>query len=483
MGVTADLSPKVGNNESANDVIDLDGISARYIGIEILSTQDATKIRVGLAEVAYTVAPSITENASGGLDETVTGSVAFTDANPGDIHTFSATYSNDAVYSGGTMTPAQLAAISTVGTNFTVDTSGWDYTVANADIEFVDEGETITLSFNVTVDDNSGAANATATKKVTLTINGVANFDTEVTLVGNTLTINDPDGDSNDNLAISFAGGVYTITDLGGLVLDAGSIPGAGNVNPSTVTVPQGSIDAINVATGGGTDAVTVNSTGSGVGVTIDGGADIDTVTWNSAVAIGSLDATADTINLDSGSVNSGGGDQTYTGPVVLGANATLAGGNVTFSDAVDLGSNQLTVAVTGPLSTADGPISGSGGRLVKEGAGTFTLAAPSDTFNPDLANLFISTSGTTVFTNTTVADVTHVDSGVMNGAFISPKNVPASIYNFTNNGTIATFTVAIAQGGFTKANKVQLSQSGSNVVATVASRQILEWKCPRPRL
>ena len=41
------------------------------------------------------------------------------------------------------------------------------------------------------------------------------------------------------------------------------------------------------------------------------------------------------------------------------------------------------------------------------------------------------------------------------------PKNVAASAYNFTNDGTTASFTVAIFQGGYTKANHIELTDSG----------------------
>ena len=48
-----------------------------------------------------------------------------------------------------------MAAISS---GFTVDSNSWDYSVANSALQFLGAGETITLSFNVTVTDDSGRA-------------------------------------------------------------------------------------------------------------------------------------------------------------------------------------------------------------------------------------------------------------------------------------------------------------------------------------
>ena len=67
-------------------------------------------------------------------------------------------------------------------------------------------------------------------------------------------------------------------------------------------------------------------------GVTVDAGDDTGEVTWQTTATIASLDVTAETINLSSGSVNTGSGDQTYTGAVVLGANTTLTGTDVAAS-------------------------------------------------------------------------------------------------------------------------------------------------------
>ncbi|MEK6259708.1 MAG: VCBS domain-containing protein [Planctomycetota bacterium] len=123
-------------------------------------------------------APVLTVDASGAVTEDVavvagnltdSGTLSFTDADTSDTHTVSSVYNNDAVWSGGSLTAAQVAAISS---GFTVDGDSWDYSVANSAVQFLAAGETITLSFNVTVTDNSGAVNDSDTESVTITITG-----------------------------------------------------------------------------------------------------------------------------------------------------------------------------------------------------------------------------------------------------------------------------------------------------------------------
>ena len=106
------------------------------------------------------------------------GPEIFTDVDTTDTHTISATFNNDAVWTGGTLTAGQIDDISSTVSNFTVDADGWDYTVNNADIDFLNDGETITLSFDVNVVDDSGAANNTGMETVTITINGTTDATT-----------------------------------------------------------------------------------------------------------------------------------------------------------------------------------------------------------------------------------------------------------------------------------------------------------------
>jgi VCBS repeat-containing protein len=97
------------------------------------------------------------------------GALSFSDADANDLVTISASYNTDAVWSGGSLNAGQIAAI-TAG--FTADSNSWDYTVANAALDFLGAGESITLSFTVTATDDSGAGNNSDSEVVTLTITG-----------------------------------------------------------------------------------------------------------------------------------------------------------------------------------------------------------------------------------------------------------------------------------------------------------------------
>ena len=125
--------------------------------------------------------------------------------------------------------------------------------------------------------------------------------------------------------------------------------------------------------------------------MTISGGADNDTATWNTTTEVGALSVTAETINLNSGTVNTGAGNQTYNGSVTLGTANVLTGAQISL-DAVDLGSNSLTIINSGN-SEITGVLEGTGG-LIKQGTGTLTLSG-NNTFSGatriDAGNLDIS--------------------------------------------------------------------------------------------
>ena len=121
-------------------------------------------------------APVLTVDTTGGVTEddadpmlTDSRTLSFTDVDVNDTHTVSTAYNNDAVWTGGSLTAGQITAISS---GFSADSDSWDYTVANAALQFLGEGETITPSFDVTVTDDSGAGNNFDTEIVTLTVTG-----------------------------------------------------------------------------------------------------------------------------------------------------------------------------------------------------------------------------------------------------------------------------------------------------------------------
>ena len=121
-------------------------------------------------------APVLTVDQSGGVTEdangatlTDTGTLSFTDVDVNDLHSVSTSYNGDASWSGGSLTAAEVAAVTS---GFSADSNSWDYSMANNALNFLAAGETITLSFTVTVTDDSGAGNNSDSKVVTLTLTG-----------------------------------------------------------------------------------------------------------------------------------------------------------------------------------------------------------------------------------------------------------------------------------------------------------------------
>ncbi|GAB6069199.1 VCBS domain-containing protein [Thiomicrorhabdus hydrogeniphila] len=117
--------------------------------------------------------PVLTADSSGAVTEddstpnlTDSGTLSFTDVDTTDTHTMSSEYKGDLVWSGGSLSAADIA---TITSGFTVDADSWDYSVSNSDVQFLAEGETLTFSYDVTVNDGNGG---TDTKVVDITITG-----------------------------------------------------------------------------------------------------------------------------------------------------------------------------------------------------------------------------------------------------------------------------------------------------------------------
>ena len=219
----------------------------------------------------------------------------------------------------------------------------------------VDPSATGTLSNTATVSGSfdSNGANDVATDSDTVIIP----FETEVKLVGNTLTITDINGgNSNDALSIRSRSNSYSIEDMGGLIIDVSSIPGATGSGTSSVTVPLGTIDGLNVMLLGGNDNLTwldiMPVSYVGGGVNIDGGTGIDTVLYN-AITAADLGNANFTINA-SLRATVGGIINIVDGNVSIMGNATgTTAGNSTGADV------SATITTSG---TGDIMVTGRGG-------------------------------------------------------------------------------------------------------------------------
>ncbi|WP_108326791.1 cadherin domain-containing protein [Limnohabitans sp. MMS-10A-192] len=157
--------------------------------------------------------PAITVTATGDVTEedstadlTDSGAVSVVDPDDLDVQTITtevvSTAWDDATLSASYTLSAEQEAALTSG--FTADQTGWNYQVANDDVQFLGANETVTLTFSVSTQDDSGATNDTDTQNVIITVNGV-----------------------NDRPS--------AISDSGGLVIN--EVVGAGALNPSWRTI------------------------------------------------------------------------------------------------------------------------------------------------------------------------------------------------------------------------------------------------------
>ncbi len=260
-------------------------------------------------------------------------------------------------------------------------------------------GGTFTTGTFAFTDANNGTINLTGNSQISYT--GLEPIVTTGT------TIND--------LILTFNGGAETIalTDANGAAMTID-----GTLSESLTFANPSSSLTINAGTGDDIIDITSVDTAFNASLIINGDTNNDMVTLTPALSLASLTITAETINVNSGTVTTTG-SQSYNGPVNLGTNTTLDTANVTFASTVNSpspaslivnasGSGLVTfsgnVGGTAPLSTLtvnainvtaaaittttgvsvnntgtasniSGAITGAGATLTKAGAGTLTLS------------------------------------------------------------------------------------------------------------
>ncbi|TRD22382.1 Ig-like domain-containing protein [Palleronia caenipelagi] len=162
---------------------------------------------------------SVTED----LDPSVTlvdsGVIGFVDPDTNDVHTVAVSYVGS---SAGTQYGDLTAAISNSATGDSLGEVTWDFSVANAEVDFLTLGETITETYEVTITDSNGSA---VTQTVTVDIVGssqapVAGDDaysiTASALGSEMLDVmandSDPDGSAIQVISVNGGFGLATIT-------------------------------------------------------------------------------------------------------------------------------------------------------------------------------------------------------------------------------------------------------------------------------
>ena len=338
--------------------------------ITVTGTNDAPVVTSGAQSGAAT---EIADRAAGEntADHTQTGTITYTDADTSDVHT-------------ATFVPAG-ANTTTLGT-FSLDNSsidatahggsvGWNFTVNDAALDYLQAGQVVTQSYSVSIGDGLGAP---VTQSVTVTLTGTNDapffysdaFDQQATSGSSIIEI--ADNAAGENTADHTRTGTLTYTDVDTLDVHAATfVPAAANTTAlGTFSLDTGSID-----------------TGHG-----------GSIGWNFTVndaALDHLKAGETVIQSYDVTVNDGhGGTATKTVTISLvGANDAPVG-SATASLAAGTEDTAYTVSASDLLagfSDVDGDtlsvsgLSANHGTVVDNHDGTFTIT-PTSNYNGDVA-------------------------------------------------------------------------------------------------
>nr|WP_249228399.1 VCBS domain-containing protein [Roseateles sp. XES5] len=262
-GETVTLSYKVTVNdgEGAGNSTDTTTVTVTIIGTNdrpVIVGGDLTGSAIEAADLTGASTPALADS----------GTLTFTDVDLTDGHTVSSTAFQGAVWSNGTTPGATLTALgSAFGASVTQATSGgldgkigWTFSLADRHADFLAAGETLTVTYRITLRDDSGASNRTTTQDVTVVITGTNDApvisipagETTTNLGGETavsrflsetdaaltssgvLTVSDVDAGSvvtTQVVGVSGGGAGYNIANaLGFLTVAPGSINDAGEV-------------------------------------------------------------------------------------------------------------------------------------------------------------------------------------------------------------------------------------------------------------
>ncbi|ORE85670.1 VCBS domain-containing protein, partial [Aurantimonas sp. 22II-16-19i] len=489
------------------------GTTTQTVAVTITGTNDDPKIAAGpvtadVTEDGTTVAddPTTVDDENGAY-LTQSGTLAFSDVDLTDTHAASASFTastttSDAV-ADGTQFGTLVATVSTATANGTGGEVTWTYAVDNAAVQLLAEGETVTETYTVTVDDGNGG---TATQTVAVTITG-SNDAPTVTTVDDAETLAETDGPltatgsftvadvdvtdevtalvtgvvaTGSGVAIELDGSVNGIvaSDLlamlslsAGPVVDGSSTSGTltWTFDSAAATVASAAQEAFDfldpgdqltltydVAVGDGTtsvtETVTITITGTNDrpviaadGETID--ADGNVVAENQGIATGDLAASVtETNGIEDG--------DTGTGAVLS------DGGTLVFADA----DADQTPTISVDTDAADIGVT----YRQPDGAGGFTDVAPASGSDLDIA-IAALVAGASISLNGGGASLVADDnSGTVGWAF----SVDADLASFLAEGEelVLAYTVTVDDGGnvVTAANGDEVSTSTRTLTVTL---------------
>jgi fibronectin-binding autotransporter adhesin len=344
--LTLTYTALVNNNYAPNPQI-----GTATFTITITGTNDVPVITSNIPQTIAFVAGIDTKGGDLTAHVPTSGTISFDDPDLTDTHTVSVKL----LTTGLPPTPQQIfenaltASIATDSTGKGFGTINWklaDLPVYLAD--FIPNGETVTLTYAVTVTDSQGA---TSTQDITVTITG---NDTPAVVWIATTTTGQPTGGLWSEASNWETGTVPIATD--DVIIITDQLIGLTPSYPVT-------IDAETVAVA---KSVTMNDFGT---------SPPELINLGSLTITGAFDMSADSILHNSGTISVGGLME------ILDSSVLLNSGTLKLGDGGDFGglssiTNTGTIEISGGTLTVEADIANTLGIIVVDGVGTLTLAS-----------------------------------------------------------------------------------------------------------
>jgi VCBS repeat-containing protein len=127
--------------------------------VTVTGINDAPTINVGATTATGTISKATNTTGNTGIDS-ASGTIVFADADLADTHT-ATRGSPTFIWSGGTLTAAQIAALSAAGSHNAIASDGthsvaWTYNIPDSALDFLLPGESLKVQYDVTIADNGG---------------------------------------------------------------------------------------------------------------------------------------------------------------------------------------------------------------------------------------------------------------------------------------------------------------------------------------
>jgi VCBS repeat-containing protein len=348
---------------------------AATLTVTVTGTNDSPTIDVAGTDASG----SITESPDGSAAENMivhsdSGSVAFDDVDLTDTHTASF-----APQSGGYLGSFTLDPVDQAG-----DSVGWDFSVSDEALDSLEEGEVVTQTYTITIDDGNGG---TATQEVTITLTGAgddkvwyidnsaagsANLGTEADPFTSIAAFNAAQGTVGgpaEGELVYLLHGTGTYAEADGIdLLDGQVLTGIGD---PTIAPTAG--DGINVGSNNSISGINIVA-GAGDGIAHSGGS----VGALSVSEVNITTTSGDGIDLASGGANvqiANATISTGSGYAILAAN--IAGFALTTSTVSSGASSSGTVSLTELTGAADflgNSLNGGGGDTLGISLGSGNL-------------------------------------------------------------------------------------------------------------